>query len=211
MGEPLSRLKKIPKGAKSYTLFLMCNAHWMGTDKAADFENLENQFSGFGDVIGDDNFAVWFWKKKVTQGTASDVDVSRSISFCRRWGLNPSEGPFIVVTTHYPDESSSNSLPEGTAVFSLSKMTMPNVIALLDQLGDELLKYDKVQIQSQQKPEPKKEPKSQQVAVLQQPFWIRLLYAVQISYGGFGCTLSFEVSSGPVKTKWEPCKGPDKP
>lgn len=198
----IERINIIPKGYKSYELFLICNAHWLGKDKTADLSDLNSKFEDFGDMIGNDNLAVWFWKKRwYNEEIAKNVDIQRSISFCRNWGLDPSKAPYVVVLEQYPKESSNETLPKNSGVFALGNLSKPEIGDLLDELSDDLLKYDHLAEHDS--------PAARPTGVAQQPFWIRILYAIQQSANSFGCGWSFELSSGPTKTKWEPCKGKD--
>jgi hypothetical protein len=69
---------------------------------------LYHRSQAFGRVIGEDHLAVWFWAKTVThnggEAMADGVDVERAIAICKRLGLKPSGGPYLLFTTTYPDE-----------------------------------------------------------------------------------------------------------
>src|SRR6266850_2591568 len=70
----------IPRGNyKTWSLFLVCNPRWLASDKTHELYDLYSQFESFGDSIGPDNLAVWFWKRKVSvkSDLAANVDVTR--------------------------------------------------------------------------------------------------------------------------------------
>lgn len=51
---------------KTYSLFLICNPQWFPSrwdNKDTQIYKLYEQFDSFGFAIGDENAAVWFWKK----------------------------------------------------------------------------------------------------------------------------------------------------
>src|SRR5947207_2398782 len=85
--ELVSPTAQIPRGTyKTWSLFLICNPDWVAPDKSTDLANLYRRFKSFGDAIGRDNLAVWFWKRAVPVSDprlAENVDVARSAEFCR--------------------------------------------------------------------------------------------------------------------------------
>jgi len=101
MGAAIEESRRdIPRHYKSWTLFLICNRNWFKANKQQDLDDLHSDFLSFGDVIGDDNLAVWLTKKHPTDENA--IDVARNVAFCRRYDLAPSGGPYIVFTPKYP-------------------------------------------------------------------------------------------------------------
>lgn len=147
----IGRKAPIPGGYKTYSLFLICNPEWLDPSKSAGLTNLYQQFQAFGHSIGDDQAAVWFWKKTVTPGWEEKaapvdvIDVERSINFCKAWKLKPSDGPYIVVTSTRPDEQNlTQGLPENSAVLKLGGMTPSDISSLLAKLTDSLLLSGKV-------------------------------------------------------------------
>src|SRR6267378_661897 len=81
-----THFEPIPKDHyKTWSLFLICNPRWMADDKTKDLGQLYKAFRAFGDTIGRDNLAVWFWKHKYFPGRKlDDVDLARSTDFCSR-------------------------------------------------------------------------------------------------------------------------------
>ena len=76
---------QIPRAAyKSWSLFLVCNADWVQPEKSADLGSLYWRFRSFGDAIGRDNLAVWFWKRKgqiPDPKLSENVDVAKSAEY----------------------------------------------------------------------------------------------------------------------------------
>src|ERR1700722_2641216 len=146
--EVVSETGKIPTNFKTYSLFLVCKPQWLVPEKSIGLYQLYQQFENFGRTIGNDNAAVWFWKSKRSAhdpALAENVDVERSVRFCQAWKLKPSEGPHLVVTTIYPDESAlSSGLPKGSAVYGLGNMSSKEISDLLVKLTDELVEKGKV-------------------------------------------------------------------
>lgn len=95
--ELVSPTEQIPRGTyKTWSLFLVCNPDWVAPEKSADLANLYRRFRSFGDAIGGENLAVWFWKRRGPVDDprlAENIDVARSVEFCGALGRAPSQGP----------------------------------------------------------------------------------------------------------------------
>jgi hypothetical protein len=184
---------KIPTGFNSYSLFLICDQKWLGKDKNADFAALYYEFRNFGDAIGEKDAAVWFWKGDSPSRFRTDgrhVDIRRSKHFCSAWHLPPSEGPYLVAMSTYPDENDlSSELPKENAVFALGKMSSDQIGELLDGLSVEIRKN---------RPTP--------IKANSPPAWVSLLAAVQQTINKFGCAWSFKVDAGLVKADLHSCQ-----
>jgi len=196
--EVVSKIEKIPKNFKTYSLFLVCNPQWLAPEKSEGLYGLYRQFESFGRTIGDDNAAVWFWKAKQYVGNdsslAENVDVERSVRFCQAWKLKPSEGPHLVVTTVYPDESSlSSGLPKGSAVYGLGNMSPKDISALLTKLTDDLIGKGRVE-------------STPAATAAPLALWVRLLDATQRTLNSFGCAWTFKLNAGPVSADLHACK-----
>src|SRR5947209_6237768 len=93
-GELVSTTGQIPRGMyKTWSLFVVCNPDWVSPEKSADLRNLYQRFKSFGDAIGRDNLAVWFWKRRAAltdPQLAENVDVARGADFCAAVGRAPS-------------------------------------------------------------------------------------------------------------------------
>jgi len=70
-----SHNEAIPKrDYKTWSLFLICNPRWMADDKTQDLTQLHKAFQAFGNTIGHDNLAVWFWKHQYQAATTTIED-----------------------------------------------------------------------------------------------------------------------------------------
>src|ERR1017187_3075454 len=119
----VSPTDEIPhQGFKTWSLFLVCGQEWANSNNNNGFDlyRLYKEFGRFGQAIGDDNLAVWFWKHQqvVDSKLAANIDIQRSDKFCTAFKLDQAHGPYLVVTSTYPDESNlSSGLPPNSAVF----------------------------------------------------------------------------------------------
>jgi hypothetical protein len=196
----VTRKQAIPKNFKTYSLFLVCNPQWLDPAKKAGLLQLYRQFETFGRAIGDDHAAVWFWKSNSFEHSdaalAQIVDVERSVRFCQAWKLTPSEGPHLVITSTYPDESHlSSGLPKDSAVYKLGDMAPPNISALLAKLTDELIASGKVD-----------NPTGSPATPPPTRLWVQLLAVTQQTINSFGCAWSFKINAGPVSADLKSCK-----
>ena len=199
--ELVTTKQAIPKNFKTYSLFLVCNPQWLDPAKNVGLLQLYRQFQSFGRAIGDDHAAVWFWKSNSYEHSdaalAQIVDVERSVRFCQAWKLIPSEGPHLVITSTYPDESHlSDGLPKDSAVYKLGDMAPPDISELLAKLTDELIASGKVD-------NPGGTPAASKPAA---KLWVQLLAATQQTINSFGCAWSFKVNAGPVSADLKSCK-----
>jgi hypothetical protein len=193
--EVVSKTETIPMSFKTYSLFLVCNPQWLAPEKSGGLYGLYQQFENFGRTIGADNAAVWFWKSKRPArdpALAENVDVERSIRFCQAWKLKPSEGPHLVVTTAYPDETAlSLGLPKGSAVYMLGNMSPKEISDLLAGLTDQLIAKGRV---------------DSPAAAAPLALWVRLLDATQRTINSFGCAWTFKIEAGPVSADLHACQ-----
>jgi hypothetical protein len=144
---------EIPRGYKSWSLFLVTNRSWLRhelspaepggpTTRNADLVlDLYRSAQSFGRVIGEDHLAVWFWRKSMSisnpqsAAAAENVDVERAIAFCGRLKLAPSEGPYLLFTTTYPDETTP---PSAYTAIALGQ-DAARIDRMLTRLGDQLV------------------------------------------------------------------------
>ena len=197
--EPIPR-----EGFTSWSLFLVCSPEWATVERSKDLASLYGRFIAFGDAIGDENVAVWFWKKKGTLNDAKlaeNVDVARSAEFCRALKLRPSEGPFVVVTSAYPEVK---DFPKDRAVFALGALAPAELVKLFNKLTDELLLEGKVT--------PAPAPAVAAAPASASPpaasnFWIHLLESTRQSIIGFGCAVKLQISTGVVSAEVRGCAG----
>jgi len=192
--------QSIPRNFNTYSLFLVCNPQWLDAGRNSGLYDLYRQFQAFGRAIGDENAAIWFWNSNGYERSdavlAQIVDVERSVRFCQAWKLTPSEGPHLVITGTYPDESHlSTGLPKDSAVYKLGDMAPPNISALLAKLTDQLIASGKVE-----------NPDSPPAPAPPAKLWVQLLAATQQMMNSFGCTWSFKINAGPVTADLKSCK-----
>ena len=189
----------IPKGEyKTWSLFLICNPRWMADDKAQDLTQLNKAFQAFGNTIGHDNLAVWFWKHQYQAATTTldDVDLERSSKFCAAYNLAPSKGPYIVVTSTYPDDSHGlGKLPPNSAWFQLGSMKPAEISDLLAALADKLVAN-----------KPLGQGDGAQPATETVASWdVRLLGAAQQLLNRLGCAWTFKIEAEGVKAEMQSC------
>lgn len=127
---------------ETWSLFLICNPEWLNKENSTALFDLYNKFHAFGRVIGEKNVAIWFWKKGTSKSWNNDlskipnsVDVYRSSSYCTKYGLLPSEGPHILVTTQYPDDLNIGDY----FAISLEGLNSDGISSLLKTLADQIL------------------------------------------------------------------------
>jgi hypothetical protein len=203
--ELVSPTAQIPRGAyKTWSLFLVCNPDWVAPDKSTDLANLYRRFRSFGDAIGRDNLAVWFWKRQVPVSDprlAENVDVARSAEFCRALGRAPSQGPYLVVTTAYPDVA---TFPTERAVFELGGLQPADLAKLLNTLTDQLLLQGRVDaaMAASRGSTPPATPTTPQPSSL----WIRLLEGTRQSLVGFGCAVKLTIDTGLLSAELRACE-----
>ena len=103
--EAVEPTAQIPRDYRSWSLFLICNPAWIVQNGETGIPELYRQYKAFGDAIGPRNLAIWFWKQSANAPSADLTDVSRSSQYCEKYKLLPSESPFVLITTQYPDEA----------------------------------------------------------------------------------------------------------
>jgi hypothetical protein len=119
---------------KSWSLFLICGPGWILRNKDEGVRLLYEDFKAFGDAIGPNNVAVWFWKKTGAP-TADNVDVDRSARYCQKYHLLPSDTPQLLVTTHFPDDPGEGD----KFVVSLRGLSASEGANALDKITDQLM------------------------------------------------------------------------
>jgi len=211
--EVVSPTDQIPRaGFKTWSLFLICNPDWAAPEKSDDVANLYHRFTRFGDAIGDDNLAVWFWKRKVPISDpklSENVDVARSAEFCRAIKRPPSQGPYLVVTSAYPDVK---AFPKERAIFELGGLPPADLAKLLSKLTDQLLLQGRVTStiaapSATATPPPGGAPAPTPASAPSSSVWVRLLEGARQSIVGFGCQVKLQVDAGPVKAELKGCAG----
>lgn len=171
---------------KTWTLFLICTRDWVATGKKQDLANLYDRFKTFGEAIGHDNLAVWFWKSKANKNgplLVENIDFQRSADFCRALRLDPSKGPHIVVMPQYPDPV---AVPSEQVIISLGGKDLAESVVLLNKLTDSLIigqvyDFDKLMP------------------------WMRLLESVRKSLIGVGCNVTASFKSTNLSLAFRGC------
>ena len=117
------------------------NPQWLVTESNEKIKSLYDQFEAFGEAIGPNQVAVWFWSGK----TQRDVDVARSVEFCEKLKLPPSGGPYILVTSDYPGKGlmsdPSSFLPAPLKSYytvSLNNKSADEIMQLLTRIADKV-------------------------------------------------------------------------
>jgi hypothetical protein len=169
-----TRRERIPTHSSSipftsWSLFLVCNPAWLDEDNAGRLWELYEQYLTFGRAIGPKHLAVWFWTDKTPEPSPLDrhiavttktsatkatlqpaavlsytLDVDRSIAYCEKFGLKPSESPHIIVTTRRPEISYSWKeagfyTSSNQVVITLANADATEMTVLLTTLADQLL------------------------------------------------------------------------
>jgi hypothetical protein len=206
--ELVSPTAQIPRGTyKTWSLFLVCNPDWVAPEKSADLANLYRRFKSFGDAIGRENLAVWFWKRQAPVSDprlAENVDVARSVEFCRALGRAPSQGPYLVVTAAYPNVA---AFPTERAVFELGGLQPADLAKLLNALTDQLLLQGRVDAAMAAAPGSTPLGSTPPVAPPMSSLWIRLLESTRQSIIGFGCKVKLQIDTGLLSAELRECAG----
>jgi hypothetical protein len=126
---------EIPRDYESWSLFLICNPAWVLQNGDQGIEELFRAYKVFGEVIGPDNLAVWFWKEPAWTPTVGNSDLARMSEYCKKFELKASETPQVVATTVYPDLEE----PLGDRVVANLNGSAENSAQVLTDLADQLL------------------------------------------------------------------------
>jgi hypothetical protein len=201
--ELLGPTEQIPREPyKTWSLFLVCNPDWVAPQRAEDLKTLYWRFRSFGDAIGSENLAVWFWKEQMSiddPDLATNVDVARSAEYCVKLRLRPTSGPFVVVTSDYPD---LNAFPQDRAVFELGGASSTDLAKLLNNLTDELVLEGRVDAaRAEARP-------AEPAATASTSLWLRLLEGARRSLIGFGCKVKLKVETGVLSAELRECAEP---
>ena len=172
--------------------------------------NLYHRFRSFGDAMGRDNLAVWFWKRRSPVSDprlAENVDVARSAEYCGALGRAPSRGPYLVVTTSYPRVT---PFPAERAVFELGGLPPADLARLLTTLTDQLLLQGRVDaaMAAARAATPTAGGTAPSPASPMWSLWIRLLEGTRQSLIGFGSKVKLQIEAGPFNAELRECTGP---
>lgn len=153
------------KGEKSWSLFLICNPEWLLPESQDKLKALYDRFVVFGDSIGPEHAAVWFYEDGRLGGKGDRLrgkwwpitaDVYRSRTFCSKLNLQASRSPYVLFSADYPgegyrgDPDSINELNNFT-VLVLNNANSSEIMRILNDLADQLLKKEisKINISSE--------------------------------------------------------------
>ena len=132
--EEVTPTAEISPGFDSWSLFLVCNPAWLVENGDPGIKELFWRYRAFGDAIGPKNLAIWFWKSR-GKPTADNTDVSRSSEYCKKYKLLPSDAPYVLVTTHHPDEPN----PSDHFVMRLNGLNAHDSASALATLTDQIV------------------------------------------------------------------------
>lgn len=130
---------------KSWSLFLISNPEWILPESEEKIRELYYRFKAFGDAIGPDHLAVWFWTQRPTGDFFKYVDVMRSSAFCSKLNLPPSKSPYLIITSEYPGAGTLSRYPESffelknVSVVELSELDASEITTVLASLADRIL------------------------------------------------------------------------
>jgi len=121
----------------------------------------------------------------------------------------PSQGPFLVVTSEYPDIA---AFPKERAIFELGGLPPADLAKLLSKLTDQLLLQARINSllvapPAAATPRPAGAPLSTPASAPSSTVWVRLLEGARQSIVGFGCQVKLQVDAGPVKAELKGCAG----
>jgi hypothetical protein len=131
----LTPTTEIPRSYKSWSLFLICNPAWIVENGDKGIEELFHRYKAFGESIGPNNLAIWFWRKPAVAPTSDNTDISRSAVYCEKYKLLPSESPHVLVTTRHPDDQD----PGDRLVVSLNGLDAHDSALAITKLADQLV------------------------------------------------------------------------
>jgi hypothetical protein len=140
----------LPPGTpfSSWSLFLPCNPRWLATERSEDLGRLNRAYFHFAIVTGPRHAAVWFLRPRAAgapgdqPNAANDLDIERSAAYCDRFGLRPSGGPYVAVTTVHPDqwqgEVPGQRPADPLVVLAFDNIGSVQAAELLTELNDQL-------------------------------------------------------------------------
>jgi hypothetical protein len=121
----------------SWSLFLPCNPLWLAAERKEELARLQSAYRNFAIVSGVRHAAVWF-----TRPASEELDVERAARYCEKFGLLPSGGPYVAVTTVHPDRwqkaSAEGQADDPLLVLSFAGVRAADSAVLLTQLNDQL-------------------------------------------------------------------------
>ncbi len=132
-----------PQQYESWSLLLISNFLWLLPKNEKQLLKLKEQFEAFGSALGPEHLAIWFWKRRPGQkvgALAKFVGTRMSARYCKKLGLKPSQGPYIVVTTEDPEKIERSGETTNQLVVSLSGLNANQISTLLGTLTNQIVK-----------------------------------------------------------------------
>jgi hypothetical protein len=175
---------------QSWSLFLISNQDWLLPENHDKLKELIIRYKNFGDSTGPYHAAVWFCKGK----DLFDIDIERANLFCKKYGLRPSNGPYVIFTTEYPGEGIAQEYPNGFNALkkNYSKIKLndlsPSIISdFLNELTDKIISNH-----------------LSDSTVGTSSFWNKLKQSFESmsdSLAKFGNKISLTIKAGPIEAK----------
>ncbi len=148
----LEENKPIPRDHyKTWSFLVINNPKWLIGESDEKLFNLYLKFLAFGNAIGPEHAAIIFMK------SSGKLDIERQCAFAAKLNLEPSKGPYIIITSTYPGkalrkallyEKYGNRFPEQielgsqNSIITLNNMNSSEIIDLLTKLADQILLDD---------------------------------------------------------------------
>jgi hypothetical protein len=135
----VKRGESIPKDFTSWSLFLVCNPAWLGSDQASAqrMKSLFDGFNAFSPIIGSKNVAVWF--STVSPPSPDNYDADEAGDYCAKYKLQSNVSPYVVVTTTYPTKFGATG---NYYAMSLAGLDTENMLKLLGTVSDRIRAQD---------------------------------------------------------------------
>jgi len=178
---------------KSWSLFLVSNQRWLEPESNDKLKDLYEKFQRFGDAIGPEHLAVWFWLDSPDDTLFNDIDVQRSSAFCSLLQIPPSKSPYVVITTDYPGKAQLDSFPntfskpENYRVIQLSGLNASKITEILNDWADKILLEN-----------------LENLATDSDDFWQMIYRSLRDSIVGIHRSLKLTVDAKIVKVEYEP-------
>jgi len=137
--EELRPDQEISDEFETWSLFLVCHQRWLLSESNDEMGALHNQFLAFGEAIGPDHLAVWFLQDPEPIHSESNIpDVQRNIEYCLKFNLPLSDGPYVVVTSNYPDNLDVESPDSSFLIVHLNGADSVEISNLLTELNQKI-------------------------------------------------------------------------
>jgi len=178
---------------KSWSLFLVSNQTWLDPESNDKLKDLYGKFQKFGDAIGPEHLAVWFWLDSPDDTLFNDIDVQRSSAFCSLLQIPPSKSPYVIITTNYPGKAQLDSFPntfnkpENYRVIQLSGLNAFKITEILNDWADKIVLED-----------------LENLAIDSDDFWQMIYESLRDSIVGIHRSLKLTLDAKVVKIEYEP-------